>query len=729
MSYGPNNAGECLPRLQAHLQQTQHRALIFISGDNAWTISCVQSMLDQYRLAQTLWVGLFDGVSGRVITNTQVHHVLGEEYDAVVYDAHQSFDANAFAAVTGTLKGGGICYLLTPALSVWPTFQDPVYKRLLVSQTDESVNSEFIRRFLRIATTDIGVFFIDQKNSALSEENVDELIDHANTSQYSHEHSEQQAAVSAIHAMMQGHRRRPLVITADRGRGKSSALGMAAAEMLGQGVKRIIVTAPRLEAVASLFKHAQLLMPQADFSPAKLLTVDASIEFVPPDVLLASDINADCVMVDEAAALPNAMLEKLLKKYSRLVFATTVHGYEGTGRGFALRFFKLLDKQTPGWKHLVLKQAIRWANDDPLEQFIFRALLLNSDMRDVDDGLQPLDINQCELKLMTPAQLVEDEAILKQVFGLLVLAHYRTRPNDLRQMLDSQAMTIFVAVQDETVLGVCLVLNESSLAERLQQEIYLGKRRLHGHLLAQTLLAHLGVTTVGDLRFSRIMRIAVHPQYQGEGLGTRLLNEVTEYMRRQEDCDVLGASFGMTLPLHSFWQRADFDVVRLGLTREQTSGCHGGVVLQALSQRAKPCLAEAKKRFVESWPFLLTTSLQTLDVDLVIRLSRQEQKNEEVRLSESDRRELHALAYAQRGVDMSRAVLDKLVWQVLRQTSLAFALPYEQRMALIAVAIQNQSWEQVVNTLTLKGKREAIALLRSAVSTLITKLDGLQCKM
>ena len=56
--------------------------------------------------------------------------------------------------------------------------------------------------------------------------------------------------------------------------------------------------------------------------------------------------------------------------------------YEGSGRGFALRFQKALDTLAPSWLAVRLQQPMRWAENDPLERFINQALLLDADVGD-----------------------------------------------------------------------------------------------------------------------------------------------------------------------------------------------------------------------------------------------------------------------------------------------------------------------------------------------------------
>ena len=148
-----------------------------------------------------------------------------------------------------------------------------------------------------------------------------------------------------------GHRRRPVVLTSDRGRGKSAAFGIAAAQLIQAGREHILVTGPRMRAAQAVLDHARSLLPRERHQ---------AIGFRAPDELLRDSPHADVLLVDEAAAIPAPLLEGLLKRYSRIAFATTVHGYEGTGRGFAVRFNRSLDRYSNSWKQLTLAAPIRW---------------------------------------------------------------------------------------------------------------------------------------------------------------------------------------------------------------------------------------------------------------------------------------------------------------------------------------------------------------------------------
>ena len=83
-----------------------------------------------------------------------------------------------------------------------------------------------------------------------------------------------------------------------------------------------------------------------------------------------------------------AVLRALLERSNRTVFANTEQGYEGSGRGFRLRFEAMLAGTMPQFRRARLEQPVRWAPADPLEALVNRALVLDAD---IDAGATIID--------------------------------------------------------------------------------------------------------------------------------------------------------------------------------------------------------------------------------------------------------------------------------------------------------------------------------------------------
>lgn len=668
--------------------QLPQRHCLILQGDNDWLQQQAVQVYERADIAGRCWLSDYPDRVDEAISSKQALQQLGRSNQLVIFDARDKFAADAFGALIGTLRAGG--WLLVLLSAVLP-------------------DSLWLQRFLKTCERYAEVRRI-QQGEILPDIH---LSDTTSVTDITPTPDQQQAIESVLH-VVSGHRRRPLVIASDRGRGKTALLGMAAAELLRQGKSRVLVTAPSVSNIDPLMEHASQLLSDANRSQHSLLWQQSEIRFVAPDALLADKPAADLLIVDEAAAIPAQMLEAMLQHYSRVVFASTEHGYEGTGRGFAVRFKKTLDRLTPNWRQVRLTQPVRWAEADRLEAFSFDALLL--DAEPFNAAQLPADaVSQAGFTVLSKQQLAADEALLREVFGLMVLAHYRTRPSDLQMLLDRDDISLLVLEAQGHILACAWLVAEAALDDGLAQQVFNGRRRLKGQLLPQTLLTHSGVINAGRYHYQRIIRIAVHPALQGQGLGSRLLQDIESYYAGR--CDALGTSFALDPALLQFWLNNDYVPVRVGQQADEVSGQRAGILLKALNGSAEAMVDQARHYFASAWPYLLLQSHRRLDARLVMRLSRK------LPLSlphneDDDLKALNAFALEMRPFEST----EPLLWQWLHQQMAAGELdklPAGEQAVLIKKILQGQSFPEVAESLQLDGRKAIIEGCRQAVAALI----------
>lgn len=710
MTPTPQQIETFIAQLRAVAQVARQRRLLLISGSAQWCREVAEIAMAGVADDELLWISKLAPVGVRQIENSQCTQVLGSEQAMVVYDAHAGFDADALGAVSGIVRGGGLLLLLAPPLAEWPKLHDPEAERFMAEQHGH----RFIARVAQRLVGASGIYLLEQGDElpqieALPSTPTDEVV----ASPY--RTHDQQQAVAAIIKTARGHRKRPTVLLSDRGRGKSAALGIAAAQLLSEGLQRIIVTAPRMDATASLFEQAAALLSEANAHRGRIEHGNGVIEFIAPDELIHSRPVADLLLVDEAAAIPASMLDELLDHYPRIVFATTVHGYEGSGRGFLLRFSETLNRKMPGGQQLRLEQPIRWAANDPVEAVIFDALLLNAAIAD-ESRLAGVKLEECVIEAVDRDQLVQNESLLSQLFGLLVLAHYRTRPNDLRQLLDSNGVTVYVMRHSGVMVGTALVVDEGGFDAELSQAIYEGRRRPHGHMMAQSLAAHVGLPGAATHHYRRIMRIAIHPQLQRNGFGSAMIKKIVTDAQR-DGRDAIGVSFGATPDLLRFWQRLGFSPVRIGLQREQSSGSHSLLLLQPLSQRGAQIHDQACQRFHSRLPHLLAESLQDLEVEIAAPLLHRQSGTLPLQLAEHEWRDLHALAHTNLGLETVIVPLWRLVHHYF--VTQAVELSSQKQALLLSKVLQRNDWAEVCRVTGYSGKSDALKTLRQVVGRLL----------
>ncbi len=669
-----------------------YRKVFILAGDEPWQKDLLKDILPGYE-SDPLWVGEQAPENYSFIEFKKAQSWLGNEKRVVIFDANKDFDPDSFAAISGVVVGGGLFILLLPEKDKW----NDIYSSYFGQRLIDSINSTPELAIIKENDKEFNFSPKQSKKNILANCSVPFVT------------SDQQYAVESIEEQVFNESNNPIVLVSDRGRGKSAALGIAAARLIQSGIKNIAITAPRLRATDIIFKHIKEMLPDAEVTRGCIKYGESVIQFYSPDQLMQDDIDTDLLLIDEAAAIPVPLLTSFLDKYLQCVFATTVHGYEGTGRGFALRFNKILTEKNPGWLKLQMQTPIRWPANDPLEKWMFGLLCLDAEIVDTT-SVDEFELKNCKHHLLTKKQLVNNELLLKEVFALLVLAHYRTRPKDLKSLLDDEEISLYVTLNNKHVVAVSLVIREGNYSDSLSTLVYQGKRRPKGHLLAQALTYHCGVEQAATLDYARVMRIAVHPELQGRGFGSDLLDFIVS---NEKKCgrDAIGTSFGMNEPLLNFWEKSNFDIVRIGFTREKTSGEHAVIMLLPLNEEGKKINQEAQARFIEQLPFWFDDVLK--DVPLEVKDRFHLEIKEPLVLNQFNEKDLHSFNQYSRNYELCIAVLNKLV--IMKHDEIERDnFPEDFRQVLNKKVIKKISWKDIRIDMELSGQHEARELFHRA---------------
>lgn len=176
---------------------------------------------------------------------------------------------------------------------------------------------------------------------------------------------------------------------------------------------------------------------------------------------------AELVIVDEAAAIPLPTVRAMLG--SHLMFmASTIHGYEGTGRALSLKLLQQLRQQsaaqqnaakeedttktvTPSLREITLETPIRYAKGDPIEAWLNKLLCLDSAdhlTRQAGVASNCPHPSSCGLFAIDRDTLFSyhhvSEIFLQRIMALYVASHYKNSPNDLQLMSDAPGHHLFV---------------------------------------------------------------------------------------------------------------------------------------------------------------------------------------------------------------------------------------------------------------------------------------------
>ena len=559
----------------------------------------------------------------RYVYYKETEKILGNTYGMCILQDFEALTPNLLARTVETVEGGGLVILLLKgmkSLKQLYTMSMDVHARYR-TEAHGDVVARFNERFILSLGSCESCLVIDDEMNVLPISGGKSVVekkmledDDARTAadreleeikeslretqpigslvQLAKTTDQAKALLTFVEAISEKTLASTVALTAARGRGKSAALGVAIAAAVAHGYSNIFITSPSPENLKTLFDfifkgfdalgyldHTDYTIIQStnpDFNKA-IVRVNVhrqhrqTIQYIQPQDAYTLG-QAELLVIDEAAAIPLPLVRKLMGPY--LVFmASTINGYEGTGRSLSLKLIQQLREQSRGGKKLpaseqvtsrsndkhafdgasaptshrslreiTLSEPIRYAQNDSVEKWLNRLLCLDATLpKSIHHSTGTPHPSQCQLLQVNRDTLFSfhpvSEKFLQNMMALYVASHYKNTPNDLQLMSDAPAHQLFVLVPPiredagrlpEILCVVQIALEGGISKESVRSALERGERK-GGDLIPWVVSQQFGDVDFGGLSGGRIVRIAVNPEYGSMGYGSRALELLTEF--------------------------------------------------------------------------------------------------------------------------------------------------------------------------------------------------------
>jgi len=609
---------------------------------------------------RTLIVGrsYFLEVSSEYLDGEFIHYkdsqkALGQTYSSLVLDLTEGFNPNDLGILIETVAEGGLILIVSPKIVEWNN---------LIGKWEEDVSESpgviprFNRRFISKTLEADGIIIYDvDEGRIIKNYTYKEIEDSRETLQIPEEVQEIKRKLYKLCATQDQIRvlqlfetffdrkkeKKSVVITADRGRGKTAVLGILTPYLISRmnlvlkRPIRILVVAPTPESVQTYFhflKKAMVRQGMSDFRTREtrnMITVlnsrFARVEYAIPRRALLEREYADIIIVDEAAGIDVNVLEKITESVRYTVFSSTIHGYEGAGRGI-LRFLRKLEREDIEIEKIHLDEPIRYGRGDPIEKWLYDVLLLDSQPAELnEDDIKKIKENRFDFELIEKDRLMVDEKLLREYFGIYVLAHYRNRPSDLVILTDFPNHFPFrVSVNGKTICSIQVAIEGGMDAEFIKK--LTEGFRPKGQIIPDLMVKHFFFEEFAESKGVRIVRIATHPYVTGMGIGSFALKKIQEWAKSQ-NLDWVGSGFGVSIELLNFWDKSEFLPVHITPGRNEVSGEHTLIVLKALNRNMREKLLRINSDFIKRLIEYLGDELRDIETKLAMMLLRTIRKN------------------------------------------------------------------------------------------------------
>uniref|UniRef100_A0A8C9X0X6 RNA cytidine acetyltransferase n=1 Tax=Sander lucioperca TaxID=283035 RepID=A0A8C9X0X6_SANLU len=713
----------------------------------------------------------------------ETHKILGNTYGMCVLQDFEALTPNLLARTVETVEGGGIVVILLRTMNSLKqlyTMTMDVHSRYR-TEAHQDVVGRFNERFI--------LSLASCKNCVVIDDQLNILPISSHMANITPVPPKTQVIILDASPTTEIKPQYTVTLTAARGRGKSAALGLAVAGAVAFGYSNIFVTSPSPDNLHTMFEFIfkgfdalqyqehldyeiiQSLNPEFNKAVVRVNIFKEhrqTIQYIHPGDALKLG-QAELLVIDEAAAIPLPLVKKLLGPY--LVFmASTINGYEGTGRSLSLKLIQQLRQQSAdsqqsmsaenrstnterlaaarSLQEVSLHESIRYAPGDAVEKWLNDLLCL--DCLNIPRLISGCPLPQtCDLYYVNRDTLFcyhkASEAFLQRLMALYVASHYKS---------------IMSCIQ------CCVCLEGEISRQSILNSLSRGKKA-SGDLIPWTVSEQFQDPEFGGLSGGRVVRIAVNPDYQGMGYGSRALqllqmyyegkfptmdesthsnhNEITSVSseavslleevitprkelpplllklseRRAERLDYLGVSYGLTTQLLKFWRKAGYTPVYLRQTPNDLTGEHSCVMLKELNTDEAPeqsqWLSAFWKDFRRRFLSLLSYQFSRFHPSLSLSILQNKKSKEETSTLSSSELASHFSPYDLKRLELySRSMVDyHLIMDLIPTVARMFflkqlgdvSLSAAQCALLLGIGLQHKSVEQLEKEIELPSSQ------------------------
>ncbi len=666
---------------------------------------------------------------GEIIHYKESNKTLGQTYDDLILDLTEGFHPNDLGILAETVREGGVIIALSQPVKAWESLRGRWHEDLVSEPyTVEDVTPRFYSRFMMKTLSAEGIIVFDADRRKVIrkyefrkkfEPREEILIPDEKTEikrkLYKLCATQDQVRVLQLFESFfeKEKEKKAVVITANRGRGKTAVLGIVTPYIISRLERtlkrpvRILVVAPNPQSVQTYFdflKKALVRQGMKNFSEKKsgdMTTVInsrfARVEYAVPARAMVEGEFSDVVIIDEAAGIDVPVLFRIVENVRYAIFSTTVHGYEGTGRGFAIRFLRRMEEdENTEVDRIELREPIRYGLGDPIEEWLYDVLLLNAQPAEIDEeDIESVERDELEFEELDKDMLIENDELLREFFGIYVLAHYRNRPSDLVILLDMpNHIPLRVKVNGKTVCALHVAI-EGGMDDVTIKKLAEGYKP-KGQIIPDLILKHYWDYEFPKLKGVRIVRIATHPSLMDMGIGSFALKMLVKWVA-ERDMDWAGSGFGVSPELLRFWTKNGFVPVHITPQRNEVSGEYTVIVLKALKMHIESRVEMINSEFVRRVIEYLGDELRDIEIETAMRLLASLKRDINVPQPEYTRVERRRMMKYFQGHSLFEYVSDiarPLVRYHYSKTGRADLDEKEERV-LVAKCLMMKAWKEV----------------------------------